>query len=171
MQRSLLGRGGGVLRLLRDAGHSPFPLRVLLDHLLLGPDGVAGGDVLHDGLEDGHHQQEEAEPVDRGRVHQHQQGQNQEGSPQNVRWVKINGYHVENDCLNFGPRRDIWNYIGLVIFQPGKTNNLFSFSCGSFLFLRLLGPPAHSEAPLCCALHTQVRKTNSIFAFCGKIYY
>ena len=85
LQWSLLGGGGCVLRLLRHAGHSSVPLRVLLDHLLRGPDGLPGGDVLHDGLEDGHHQQEEAELDDRGRLQQHQQGQNQEGGPQNVR--------------------------------------------------------------------------------------
>ena len=84
-QRSLLWRGGCVLRLLRNAGHPALPLRVLLDHLLRGPDDQPGGDVHHDGLEDGHHQQAETEPHDRGRVTQHRQGQNKEGRPQDVR--------------------------------------------------------------------------------------
>ena len=113
-QRPLLWRGGCVLRLLRHAGHSPVPVWVLLDHLLRGPDGVAGGDVHHDGLEDGHHQQAEAEPDDRGWDSQHGQGKNQEGSPQNVRYEDKCScwWWAENDFLNIGPRRDILQLSG-----------------------------------------------------------
>ena len=54
------------LSLLRDAGGSSLSLRVLLHHLLLGADDVAGLHVLHDGLEARDGFKEEAESHERG---------------------------------------------------------------------------------------------------------